>query len=109
MRSAGTRRRYTACRSSEPRCARGWPGRTSSRVPPGWTAGFARTLASGLAPPSAVLEVDVGMKAVHPALTPVARLLVSAELRGRVELVERVAPNHSGAELPSHPEDPRAL
>ena len=43
------------------------------------------------------------------ALAAVARLLVAAERAGRVELVERVGPDHAGAQLVGHPQDPRAL
>src|SRR3954468_13638467 len=51
----------------------------------------------------------VRLQAVPAALTAVTGLLVSAERRRRVELVERVGPHHSGAQLVGHGEDQRAL
>ena len=43
------------------------------------------------------------------ALTAVAGLLVAAERRGGVELVERVGPHDARPQLVRHPEDPAAL
>src|SRR5215208_320946 len=43
------------------------------------------------------------------ALAPIAGLLVTAEWAGRVELVERVGPDHARPELVGHPEDARTL
>src|SRR3712207_8500958 len=61
--------------------------------------------------PPAVLD-DLGtvrLQAVPAALTAVTGLLVPAERRGRVELVERVGPHHAGAQLVGHGEDERTL
>ena len=51
----------------------------------------------------------VGLEAVAATLTSVARLLVAAERRAGVELVERVGPDDPGPELVGHPEDAAAL
>src|SRR4029453_7133530 len=56
--------------------------------------------------------VDLGkvrLQAVPAALTAVTGFLVPAERRGRVELVERVGPHHTGAQLVGHGQDLRAL
>src|SRR4026208_354082 len=53
--------------------------------------------------------IEVGPQPVAAALAAVARLLVAAERRRRVEAVERVGPHHAGAQLVGHPEDARAL
>src|SRR3712207_50764 len=61
--------------------------------------------------PPAVLD-DLGtvrLQAVPAALAAVTGLLVAAERRGRVELVERVRPDDARAEPVGHPQDPRAL
>ena len=44
-------------------------------------------------------DIEVGLQAVAAALAAVARLLVAAERAGRVETVERVGPDHAGAQL----------
>src|SRR5690606_18795486 len=54
-------------------------------------------------------DIEVRLQAVATALAAVARLLVPAERRGRVELVERVGPDDTRPELVRHGEDPRAL
>src|SRR3954470_12977194 len=51
----------------------------------------------------------VALQAVAAALAAVARLLVTAEGAGGVELVERVGPHHACAQLVRDPEDPGAL
>src|SRR5260370_552197 len=64
----------------------------------------------GFAPRAAsFLPGKVGLQTVAAALTAVARLLVAAERRRRVELVERVRPDDAGAQLIGDLEDARAL
>src|SRR5688572_28502155 len=55
------------------------------------------------------VELEVRLEAVLAALSAVARLLVAAERRRRVEAVVRVRPDDSRALLLRHPEDARAL
>src|SRR6266511_2059883 len=59
--------------------------------------------------PSAIVQADVGMKAVAAALAAVTRFLVAAERRGRVEPVERVGPDHARLHPADHRQDPAAL
>src|SRR5687767_1164042 len=66
-----------------------------------------RVAASGLWLVSS--DIEVRLQAVAAALAAVTGLLVAAERRGRVELVERVGPDHAGPELVRDREDPRAL
>src|SRR3954452_2874611 len=54
-------------------------------------------------------SLEVAGQPVAAALAAVAGLLVAAEGRRRVELVERVRPDHPGAELVGDREDARAL
>src|SRR5215203_2839873 len=54
-------------------------------------------------------SLEVALQTVTAALAAVARLLVAAERAGRVEAVERVGPDHAGAQLSRHPEGAGAL
>src|ERR671920_545847 len=54
-------------------------------------------------------DIEVRLQAVAAALAAEARLLVAAERRGRVELVERVGPDDARTELVRDGEDPRTL
>src|SRR3954451_22409991 len=55
------------------------------------------------------LERQVWLEAVQAPLAAEAGLLVAAERARRVEAVERVRPDDSGAQTLRHPEDARAL
>ena len=85
IRSAGTRRRCTACRSCGPRPGRGRGGRGrvlgARRRPRGSCRCGRAWRPCERASPSAVLEPDVGEQAVQAALAPEARLLVATERR----------------------------
>src|ERR1044072_2994302 len=87
-RAAGRPRRCRACRS----CGRRGAGTSW------WLPGSLRDP-----------RRDVGLQAVPAALAAVPRLLVAAERRRGVELVEGVRPDPPGAQLVRHPEDPRPL
>src|SRR5436853_5105476 len=56
-----------------------------------------------------LLEIEIWLQPVPPALAAEARLLVAAERRARVEAVERVRPHDAGAQPLRHPEDARAF
>src|SRR5436305_9404541 len=56
-----------------------------------------------------LLELQVRLESVQPALSAEAGLLVAAERRARVEPVEGVRPDDAGAEPLRHPEDTRSL
>src|SRR6478672_6330643 len=56
-----------------------------------------------------LLEVQVRLEAVPPALAAEPGLLVAAERRAGIESVEGVRPDDAGAEPLRHPEDPGAL
>src|SRR3954468_6609595 len=56
-----------------------------------------------------VLEREVRLEPVQPALAAEARFLVTAERGRRVEAVERIRPDDAGAQPLCHPEDARAL
>src|SRR5436190_11985337 len=56
-----------------------------------------------------LLEIEIWLQPVPPALAAEAGLLVAAERRARVEAVVRVRPHDTGAEPLRHPEDARAL
>src|SRR5213076_2277017 len=51
----------------------------------------------------------VGLQSLPAALPAVARFLVPAERRGGIELVERVRPDHAGAQLVGDGEDAGTL
>src|SRR6266513_2288332 len=53
-----------------------------------------------------LVEVQVRLEAVAPALAAEARLLVAAERRRRIEAVERVRPHDAGAQPVRHVQDP---
>src|SRR4029077_3232695 len=57
----------------------------------------------------AVSDIEVRLQPVPAAFAAVTRLLVAAERRRRIELVERVRPDHPGPQPGGHPQDQRAL
>src|SRR5579864_1850350 len=68
-----------------------------------------RTAIRAAWPDAPLSDIEVGLQPVPAALPAVAGFLVTPERRGRVELVERVRPDHAGAQPGRHPQDPRPL
>src|SRR5688500_19633995 len=68
-----------------------------------------RAAAAGESASLRVLEGQVRLEPVAPALAAEARFLVAAERGGGIEAVEGVRPDDARLELVGHPEDPRAL
>src|SRR5215471_14517963 len=68
-----------------------------------------RVFPAGVLPAAGRSAIEVRGEPSPAALPPETGLLVPAERAGRVEPVVGVGPDHPGAQLPRHPQDPAAL
>src|SRR3954463_5028162 len=78
------------------------------KAPPTYTFGVLVTIKRGIGMKE-LLQKHVSTEPLPPALTTEAALLISAKRRTRVELVERVGPDHTRFQRGGHLQDARSL